>query len=282
MTSEAPDPIDELRRALRDAHAVASERWPGVVIDADRFAAFVTARCDAADARALGAVRSEQLYLTCACAAGDPAALAAFERAYGPVVEAALARMSNAVSDPDEIKQRVREKLFVGDAETPPRITEYTGRGDLAGWVRAVAVRTALNYRRIGARETPRDDAEELASLLPATGFDPELAALLERYRADVGAAVAEAIGSLPDQHRAILRYHYAERLNIEQIGAIYGVHKTTAFRRLEQARAELIGATRAALKRRLRVDDDGLLSIVRVVSSHLDLTLSGYFRSRA
>jgi len=59
-------------------------------------------------------------------------------------------------------------------------------------------------------------------------------------------------------------------------------VHKTTAFRRLEQARGELVEGARAALKRRLAVDDAGLLSIVRVVSSHLDLTLSGFFRDRA
>jgi len=264
---------------LSDAHALGAERWPGVVIDRDRFAAFVTARCEPGE---LAAVRCDQLYLTCACTAGDPVALATFERTFGPVIDAALGRMANAVADADEVRQQIRERLFVGDAETPPRIAEYTGRGDLAGWARAVAVRTALNDRRAHAREAPRDDADELAALLPAAGSDPELAALLESYRAEVGAALAEAIDSLPDKHRAILRYKYAERLNIEQIGAIFSVHKTTAFRRLEQARAELIDAARAGLKRRLQVDDDGLMSIVRVVSSHLDLTLSGFFRDRA
>ncbi len=264
---------------LADAHALGAERWPGVVIDRDRFAAFVTARCGALE---LAMVRCDQLYLTCACTAGDPVALATFERTFGPVIDSALARMANAVTDADEVKQQVRERLFVGAAETPPRIAEYTGRGDLAGWVRAVTVRTALNYRRAHAREVPRDDADELAALLPAAGSDPELAVLLESYRAEVGVALAEAIDSLSDKHRAILRYKYAERLNIDQIGAIFSVHKTTAFRRLEQARAELIAAARAALKRRLQVDDDGLMSIVRVVSSHLDLTLSGFFRDRA
>jgi len=208
--------------------------------------------------------------------------LAAFARAYEPVIDAALGRMANAVADADEIKQRVRERLFVGDGEAPGRIAEYTGRGDLAGWVRAVAVRTALNARREHAREAPREDAQELAALLPAAGSDPELAALLGRYRDDVGAALAEAISALPDKHRAVLRYHYAERLNIEQIGAIFNVHKTTAFRRLEQAREELVERAREVLKQRLRVDDAGLLSIVRVVASHIDLTLSGFFRDRA
>ncbi|MBA2542206.1 MAG: transcriptional regulator [Deltaproteobacteria bacterium] len=267
----------ELQRAVRDGHALGVERWPGVVIDYERFAEFVGARCEVS-----ASVRFDQLYLTCACAAGDPAALAAFERVYGPTINAALGKMANAVSDADEVKQQVRERLFVGNAETPPRIAEYTGRGELGGWVRAVAVRTALNYRRVHARESPREDADELAALLPAAGSDPELAALLDRYRIEVGASLAEAIDSLPDNHRAVLRYHYAERLNIDQIGAIFSVHKTTAFRRLEQARAALIEAARGALKRRLRIDDDGLLSIVRVVSSHLDLTLSGLFRDRA
>ncbi len=267
----------ELQRALREGHALGAERWLGVVVEYARFAEFVEARYEAGST-----VRFDQLYLTCACAAGDPAALAAFERVYGPTINAALGKMTNAVTDADEVNQQIRERLFVAAAEAVPRIAEYTGRGELAGWVRAVAVRTALNYRRVHAREAPREDADELAALLPAAGSDPELATLLDRYRADVGASLAEAIDSLPDNHRAVLRYHYAERLNIEQIGAIFSVHKTTAFRRLEQARAALIEAARESLKRRLRVDDDGLVSIVRVVSSHLDLTLSGFFRDRA
>lgn len=282
LSNAVADPT-EFQRALAEAHARGRERWPGIEVDREQFAGFVAARCgDTNTAEALAAVRCDQLYLTCACAVGDPAALAAFDQTYGPVIDAALGRMANAVADPDEVKQRVRERLFVGDAETQPRIAEYTGRGELAGWVRAVTVRTALNYRRIQARETPSDEVDELAALLPAAGSDPELATLLGRYRNELGAALAEAIASLPDKHRAVLRYHYAERLNIEQIGAILGVHKTTVFRRLEQARADLIDAARGALKRRLRVDDAGLLSIVRVVSSHLDLTLSGFFRDRA
>jgi RNA polymerase sigma-70 factor (ECF subfamily) len=263
---------------LDEAYALARASWPGVEVARDAFDAFVRARAG----EALATARVDLLYLTCACAAGDPTALDTFARAYEPVIDAALARMANVVADPDEVKQRVRERLFVGQPEAPPRIGEYTGRGDLAGWVRAVAVRTALNLRRVHARETPREDADELAALLPAADSDPELATLLHRYRADVGAALAAAIDGLSDMHRAVLRYHYAERLNIEQIGAIYGVHKTTAFRRLEQAREALIGRARDALKRNLQVDDAGLLSLVRVVSSHLDLTLSGFFRSRA
>jgi RNA polymerase sigma-70 factor (ECF subfamily) len=263
---------------LDEAYARARACWPGVEVARDVFEAFVVSRAGGA----LGSVRTDLLYLTCACAAGDRVAFDAFERAYEPLIDAALARMANVVADPDEVKQRVRERLFVGGAGVAPRIGEYTGRGDLAGWVRAVTVRTALNTRRAHARETPREDADELAALLPATGSDPELATLLHRYRADIGAALAAAIDTLPDKYRAVLRYHYAERLNIEQIGAIYGIHKTTAFRRLEQARNELIERTRDVLKRTLKVDDAGLLSLVRVVSSHLDLTLSGFFRSRA
>lgn len=265
---------------LREAHVIASQRWPGVVVDLERFTTFVTARWQEVSPD----VRTELLYLTCACATGDAAALAAFERTYGSVIDAALARMQTAV-DIDEVKQRVREKLFVGDADTPPRIGEYTGRGELAGWLRAVAVRTALNLRREGLREAPgyqADEAEGLAALLPAAGSDPELATLLERYRADVGAALAEAIAALPDKHRVILRYHYAERLSIDQIGVIFGVHKTTAFRRLEQAREELVESARAALKTRLRLDDAGLQSLVRVVNSQLEITLSGLFRTGA
>src|SRR5262245_53680165 len=97
---------------LDEAYALGRARWPGVEVERARFAAFVEARAGS-DPRA---ARCELLYLTCGCAAGDAAALAAFAQAYEPVIDAALARMANAVADADEVKQRVRERLFVGDA----------------------------------------------------------------------------------------------------------------------------------------------------------------------
>src|SRR5437762_1334379 len=77
----------------------------------------------------------------------------------------------------DEIRQRVRERLFVGAA----KIADYSGRGSLAGWLQVVTLRIAIDaMREQKARPvvepTPDDD-------LRVAGTDPELSLIKERYR---------------------------------------------------------------------------------------------------
>src|SRR5205814_8893169 len=50
----------------------------------------------------------------------------------------------------DDVLQRVRESLFVGG-----KIASYAGRGELAKWIRTIAMRTAMDQlsSRTGARE---------------------------------------------------------------------------------------------------------------------------------
>jgi RNA polymerase sigma-70 factor, ECF subfamily len=262
----------DLRAQLTAAAGRARARWPRITLDPDRFATLVGDRL-AGDP---GAAHLEQLFLARACAGGDPGALAAFEEELGPVIDSALARMSLRSADADEVKQRLREKLFVPAADRPPRIADYAGRGDLRGWVRAAAVRTALNYLRDNRRDGIAGDAELAAVAAPAS--DPALAHLRDQVRADTDAAFGEARSALADRDRAVLRYHYAEKLTIDQIGAIYGVHKTTAFRWLERARELLVRGAREALERRLKIEGHELDSLVREVASQLDLTLRHHF----
>src|SRR5439155_18454762 len=81
----------------------------------------------------------------CACARGDAVALAEFDARFFGGVSSAISRFGVQV---DDIKQELRERLFVGVAGARPKIAEYTGHGGLERWVRAVAVRVALNATR--------------------------------------------------------------------------------------------------------------------------------------
>src|SRR5579884_1384958 len=126
------------------------EAWPGVdVADAD-FAAAVERHRPAPEHLA-------DLYLATACAAGNAAALAAFERTHLSQVAAFVARTDSDPAFAEEVRQRLREKLLVGQ---PPRISEYAGQGPLGGWVRVAAVRMALDLRKMTARaaEVARGD----------------------------------------------------------------------------------------------------------------------------
>jgi RNA polymerase sigma-70 factor, ECF subfamily len=110
---------------------------------------------------------------------------------------------------------------------------------------------------------------------LPDAADGPELAHLRALYAGELKQAFEEAIASLEVRERNVLRHHFIDRLNVEEIGALYGVHKSTAYRWLETARTVLAKRTRAGFNRRVQVRPSELDSIVRLVQSHVDLSLS-------
>jgi RNA polymerase sigma-70 factor (ECF subfamily) len=245
-----------------DPHAAGRAAWPGVEVSPSLFAAWIAARAPVAHVR--------DLYLACACAQGDAAALAAFARACWTGAEAGLARLGATPAERDEVRQELAQKLFVGDS---PAIADYRGQGVLDHWVRAAAVRTWLNLRRRDGRERPAGD-ERLFDQIAATGDDPELALLKGRYRRELAGCFEAALATLPDRDRALLRYHAVDGLTIDDLGRIYKVHRTTAFRWLEAARERLSARTHAQLERRLGLSGAQVASVVRLVRSQLDVSV--------
>src|SRR5262249_34678498 len=115
--------------ALDDLDARAAAAWPGVKLAPEVFARHLArhAGADADPEGYLAAVRAEDLYLACACAAHDPAALRALEDRCLAHVPAALARLRACGDHIEEVKQRLRERFLVGERA----ILGYSGRGPL-------------------------------------------------------------------------------------------------------------------------------------------------------
>jgi RNA polymerase sigma-70 factor (ECF subfamily) len=257
------DPIAEALALGRRAH-------PGVEVPAAAFAAYLAERGFGGEGAK--AAHAADLYLCCACLGRDPRALAAFDAALVAAVEPALVRMGLEREARDETAQALREKLFVGGAG-PAKLAEYAGRGPLAGWLRAAAVRTALN----AIRGRPRADAldEDAWLAWPSPADDPEVASLKRACGADFRAAFAEALAALEPRARLLLRQHLLDGLGTEQLGALYGVHPATAYRWLRDARASLVKATRARLASARRLRGDELDSLLRLLESQLDASVS-------
>jgi RNA polymerase sigma-70 factor (ECF subfamily) len=215
------------------------------------------------------------LYLACACSRGDAAALAAFERAYFGEVEIAAAQVGRGTLGVDELKQILRNKLFVADEGASPKITDYSGRGDLRGWVRIVALRTALNLKNRAKREVAID-AEDLTGIL-GTSADPEIEYLRKVYAEELRAAFAQAFRELEDRERALLRYALADGLTVDAIGALFSVHRATAARWVSKAHERLVRAVKRALGERLGAGHKDYGSVLRALGSQLHVTLDRY-----
>ncbi|MCA9711271.1 MAG: sigma-70 family RNA polymerase sigma factor [Myxococcales bacterium] len=220
--------------------------------------------------------RWPDLYLAVACTQGDQAALRAFERRVMPEADAAIRGIDREPAFVDEVRQRVRTKLLVAEPGHPPKLADYAGRGPLAGWLSVVALRTALNLVRDRRRADPlAGDRWAAALVLPATD-DLELEHLKQSYGAELREALVEASRTLSDRERAVLRLCFVDGLSIDRIGAIYGVHRSTAARWLQRARAGLHEATRERLAARLRTTPTQLSSVDRLVHSQIDVSLGG------
>jgi RNA polymerase sigma-70 factor, ECF subfamily len=204
--------------------------------------------------------------------------VAAFDRDYMREVDIALARMRIGPPRLSDVKQLVRQRLFVGGGTTGAptsagKISEYGGRGDLRRWVRSVAVRTCLNELRKGKREVLVDD-DHLIAQHAITADDPEVEYMKRTYAAEFKAAFGEALGQLGPREQTLLRYHHVDGLNIDEIGAIYRVHRVTAFRWIEKAKDQLVKSTLEQLRTRLKLPTKELESVLRMIRSQIHLSL--------
>ncbi len=271
--------ISDLDRKLWAVVAEGRAAWPQLAIDAKDVVVFVGRQVthDLADA-ALDGLRPADLYLACACALQVPGAIAAFDRDFMREVDIALSRMRIPPARLADVKQLVRQRLFVGGGTSgaptsPGKIAEYGGRGDLRRWVRSVAVRTCLNDLRKGKREVLVDD-DHLIAQHAVPGDDPEVEYMKRTYASEFKLAFAEALGSLGPREQTLLRYHHVDGLNIDEIGAIYRVHRVTAFRWLEKAKEQLVRSTLDTLRAKLKLPPAELESVLRMIRSQIHLSI--------
>jgi RNA polymerase sigma-70 factor (ECF subfamily) len=245
-------------------------RWPGIRLEREVFERFLVERGP------VSGLHGADLYLACACAEGDAAALLVFERDLMSQVPLFLSRLPAPTVQ--EVQQLLRERLLVSGPGKRAQIADYAGRGPLAGWLRIAALRAAGNLRRDGQ---VREAHEELSPATPAIGADPELAFLKGHYRPAFERAFGEAFQTLTVEERNVLRLHFLDGLNIDRIGALFQVHRATAARWLASARERLMEETRRKAQAALGISPAELDSLLGLVRSQLGVSLHSFFRER-
>lgn len=261
-----------LEEVLTTVHAA----WPDLGVSDEAYLRHLSERLPSgvAPGDALREVHAADLYLACACARGLPAAHAALETGFLSKVGPAVARVERSEEGVAEVRQRLREKLLASEGGRPPKVAEYQGQGPLVAWLRAAAVRLALNLRLSAERRTRAEEEALAEDAVPAGDVEAEY--LRRRHREDFQAALAEALAALPVRERTVLRLHVVEGLSLERIGAMYQTHKSTVSRWVAKAREDVLTNARQRLADRLKLSPTELHSLLRAVQSHLDLSLPG------
>jgi RNA polymerase sigma-70 factor (ECF subfamily) len=258
--------VTRVEHELCTLHARGREAWPGVELDIATFSALA--------ANQLGDgpfddVRVDDLYLAIACAARVKQAMIAFDKHYLAGLASALMRQGQDRAAAADVVQAVRVRFLVGDADRGPKVAEYNGRGSLAAWLRVAARRTAVTAFRKHRRETAIDDVA-----IVARSCHPDIALLGMQLGGELEAAFRSSFAALTPRERNLLRYQVLDRLEIDRIGALHGVHRVTAARWIAHARKALIEGVRCRLQDRLGVDRTELDSTLRQLASRIELSL--------
>lgn len=247
----------------------ASARRPRVNVPLPAFAAAVRERVT--PGTPANEVFAADLLLAVGCLERDAAALEIFEVECMQNAHKALARLRLDAHANDDVLQRVRTKLLVGD-QGPPRLATYAARGPLSGWVRAAAVHEALGMKRAEGRRGAHDGPSAL-DRLPGLE-DAEMARLREAYAGPFKTAFADVLAALAPRDRNVLRLVYIDGLTADQVGSAYGVHRVSVARWIGQIRTALFDRTRALLCERLSLSPAEVESITRLCLSQIDVSL--------
>lgn len=217
--------------------------------------------------------RLEDAVLVELALARDPRAVTALMTRMGPVLRRACASFLHDGDAIDECIAQLWSRLLVGrDGE--PALASYTPSGSLAAWLRVVATREARRMAVKRAKERRRTD--EFDEALDALVLeDPVIARMKEHYRAILRGAFRRAAASLDADDRTLLRAHTLENQTVESLATVHGVDKSTVSRWLSRARRTLAKRVRDEMQAETGVSDSEYESIVRLVQSRIDFSLS-------
>jgi RNA polymerase sigma-70 factor (ECF subfamily) len=277
---ETPD-AQRLANALADVERRVTDAWNGSPPHLDGFGAEL-ARClpSDADPSVVAELSVVDLHLAFVARSGHAAAMGRFESQVMATLNRVIGRVDASDAFIDEIKQRLRTKLFVSDETSPAKIAHYTGQGDLLAWVRVVAVREALDSVRAERRRALDSDDALMAIEASATG--PDMLAFRQQYKAQFSQAFRDALAALQPEQRNVLRLHYVHGLSIDKLGGVLRVHRSSAARRIAKARQDLLSGTRRLLHARLSIDRREFDQLMGLVASRLDLSIERFLATKS
>ena len=244
----------------------ARRAWPGAAWQVEDIAR----RLADVDPQLWSKARCDEVLLAWACLLGDRDAIRHVETRYIRDVVPNLRALGLTGAELDEVVQILRVALLVGAPGGEPKLAQYSGRGELGGFVRTVAVRLALDRKRARQPVALGDLARRLITPLS----DPDVDYQKELYTARFAEALEAAWTRLPAAERLLLRYHLLDQVGIDELAVIYRIHRSTAARRCVSARQRLVAGTRAELGRAVGVSTRTLDSILRLIATRLDAGL--------
>jgi RNA polymerase sigma-70 factor (ECF subfamily) len=178
-------------------------------------------------------LRVEELTLARACAAGHERAWETFMQRYREKLYDVAAYITKESSAARELADSLYADLYGSIGRSGQRVsklTSYTGRGSLEGWLRTVMAQEHVNRYRRQRRLVSLDEEAEEGVQFAAAEHEP--AALIDPR---VERAVDQVLAELSPEDRYLLASYFLEERTLAQIARSLGVHESTISRKLDR-----------------------------------------------
>lgn len=200
-------------------------------------------------------LQADDLCLVVACEQGNQKAWSDLVERFSATVRSAARSASSNEEGAEDLAQSIWAELhglrLRDDGKPSGKLAYYSGRGSLAGWLRAVVAQLAIDQHRKQSRLVQTEDdgdfdriiqhgQEEHAWSGHNEAVNPELEISKKLVGAEMQKALASSIKELSAEDRLLVKLYYFEGLRLREAGAVLGVHEATASRRLTRIHAEL------------------------------------------
>ena len=210
---------------------------------------------EAAIAKFVDELQADDLCLIIACERGDENAWNDLVARFTPTVRSAARSASSNEDAAEDLAQSIWAELYGlrtrKDGTPASKLAYYSGRGSLAGWLRAVVGQLAVDTFRKQSRLVQTEEDTDLDRLAhdASTGDGhavlagiptPEESMSNRFAQADMQQALNRAVQDLAAEDRLLVKLYYFDNLRLREAGAVLGVHEATASRRLTRIQTDL------------------------------------------
>ena len=210
-------------------------------------------------------IRSDDLCLVIACESGDEKAWEDLITAFDSAVRSAARKACSNAEEAADLASSVWAELYGlksdADGQRKGKLGYYSGRGSLAGWLRAITAQLAIDQFRKQSKFVQVEETREFENLMEESSNNSDGSSLIahtespEQLLSDkqvsehVSRSITDAIAALDPEDKLILKLYYFDDLKLKDIARTFGYHEATASRKLVRIQNEI----RKSVERSLR-----------------------------
>ncbi len=204
----------------------------------------------------IDSLRADDLCLIIACENGDETAWGDIVLNFDSSVKSAAYKFAKNKEDAEDLASSIWAELhglkIDAEGRTKGKLSYYSGKGSLAGWLRAVTNQLAIDQFRKTKRIVQTEDDREFENLAQDSSEKAEFRTVVtatenpedifgeQETQKDILESLQNTIASLNDEDRLIIKLYYFDDLKLKDIANTFGYHEATASRKLFRVQQEI------------------------------------------